>query len=281
MNVFNRTFLGIYSLLWFAACVGLIAMAWNTNQKLDINVGTFHLEAFILSETSDRWIFTAGVGALGLIGLVTFFSAFRSSRPKQSGTVRVRRRSGASVDVTTEVVESLVRDKLEALPHIRQATPLIRSRGDVVETDITVSIDTLASISDVTDRVMDTTRQVLKQEVGADQIRRPVVHITYEELDARPAGRLRPQATPRFQDDELPAPPPRPGSGDARPVSLTTTPDPPREGNPLPPPPSTVSSTESLRGGAPTHGHGSRQLAWREEGPTRPSVRHEGERNDG
>ncbi len=249
MNVFNRTFLGLYSLLWFGACVGLIAMAWNTGQMLDINIGNFSLQAFILSDSTDRWVFSIVVGLLGSVGLITFFSAFRQAGVSGSKSIRARRPDGTIVDVDSEVVEGMLRDELEALPHIRQANPLVRSNGGVVDSQISVSIDAGARIADVTAAVNEATGAVLKHRIGAQQVRRPVIHITYDEVAARPSSGAPRHVEPA--EGPLPPPPPPPPeraisyAADANPV-----PPPPDEGI-LPPPPQRA-RTETLLWDAPS-----------------------------
>jgi hypothetical protein len=224
MNFFNRFFLVIYSLLFIAACAGLIVMAWNQDQKLDIVLGSFNLQAFILSDDRDRWLFSAMMGLLAMIGVISLIMAFsRGGKSASSGTVRLRATDGGVVEIDASAVEALLRSNLESLPQVRQASPHVKAAKGSVETDITVSVYPGASISDITHTVNETTANVLRQQVGATQVRRPVLHITYDELAAVPSGRMRPQSQP--------APgtlPPPPGSVQSQePLTYATPPPPP------------------------------------------------------
>lgn len=209
MNLFNRTFLIIYSILLIAACAGLAVLAWNTGQMLDIEAGNFELQAFILTEGTDRWIFTAILGAVGLVGLVTLVTAVRPGRRAavSGGNVRIRRDDGAVVDVDTNVIESMLREELERLDQVRLASAVVSTRKDVVESDITVTIQPYASIADVTDDILDATADVVRNQVGVEKVRRPTLHITYDEIEARPATMHRRPSRPAISEDELPPPP--------------------------------------------------------------------------
>lgn len=234
MNFFNRFFLVIYSLLWIAACAGLIVMAWNQDQKLDIVAGTFNLQAFIVSDDRDRWLFTGMLGLLALIGVISLLTAFaRGGRSGSSSTVRLRATDGGVVEIDSSAVEALLRSNLESLPQVRQASPKVKAVKGSVETDITVSVYPGASITDITHTVNETTATVLRQQVGATQVRRPVLHITYDELAAVPSGRMRPQSAPVATPGAVPPPPDSAPSQE----SLAYTPPPP-------PPPA---SSEPLR----------------------------------
>ena len=238
MNFFNRFFLVIYSLLFIAACAGLVVMAWNQDQKLDIVLGSFNLQAFILSNDSDRWLFTAMMGLLAMIGVISLITAFsRGGKSASSGTVRLRATDGGVVEIDASAVEALLRSNLESLPQVRQASPHVKASKGSVETDITVSVYPGASISDITHTVNETTANVLRQQVGATQVRRPVLHITYDELAAVPSGRMRPQSPPSagtlppppgYQQPQEPLayapPPPPPASTASEPLRYETQP---------------------------------------------------------
>jgi hypothetical protein len=78
----------------------------------------------------------------------------------------------------------------------------VRTRGGAIESEITLSIDPGANIAEVTSTVSEATGAVLREQVGATQVRRPTIKITYDELDVRhPVPR--PTAPP-----EGPLPPP-------------------------------------------------------------------------
>lgn len=188
MNGLRRFFLALYSVVFIAACGGLLALAWNEDQKLDITVRHFNLQAFIDASDSNRAVFTAMLVPFVLLGVLTLTVAFWISRGGSRGTLRLKQSDGGTVEVTAQALETLLRDALNRIPEIRQASPTVRLSGGAVDSTITVTIEPSASIANVTGLVTQTTAQVLKEQVGVTNVRRPHVRINYDEIAARPAG---------------------------------------------------------------------------------------------
>ncbi|MDZ7727997.1 MAG: hypothetical protein U5Q44_07275 [Dehalococcoidia bacterium] len=239
MNVFNRIFLVIYSLLWIAACAGLAVMAWNEGQMLDIAAGEFNLQAFIDSTGTDRWIFTAMMALLALSASSPWSRPSAGARPGRRASCASRPPTAASSKCRRRPSRPSSAPKIENIPGIGQAAPVVAAKGGIVETDITVSADPGASISDVTHVVNETTTRVLREQVGATQARRPTLHITYEEIAGPPRHGTRPQAPGAGT-----VPPPPPSRNDA-------SASPPPEGESVPPPPETSRANAPLATGAP------------------------------
>ena len=68
MNGLRRVVLVLYSLLLIAACGGITALAWNQDRKLDMNVGDFNAQAFVASTDTARWIVTAILVVIAIVG---------------------------------------------------------------------------------------------------------------------------------------------------------------------------------------------------------------------
>ncbi len=188
MNGLRRLFLALYSVALIAACGGLLALAWNQDQKLDISVRHFNLQAFIDASDSNRAVFTAVLVPFILLGVLTLSIAFWATSRGGRGTLVLKQSDGGTVEVTAQALETLLRDALNELPEIRQATPIVRLAGGAIDSTITVSIEPSASIANVTGLVTQTTGQVLREQVGVTTVRRPHVRINYDEISARPAG---------------------------------------------------------------------------------------------
>jgi hypothetical protein len=206
MNVLGRIFLIIYSILWMAACGGLIALAWNDDKKLDIEAGDLNLQAFITSGDAERWLFSVLLGALAVLGLLTLILAVIPSSRRSTGSIQMRGSDGSLVEVQASAIEALLRDDLEQLPDVRSAQPLVRASGSSVETDIKLAIEPSATIADVTAAANEATRAVLRDQVGATSVKNPILRIAYDP-SARPlsAGKTKPQAAA-----PIPSPPPPP-----------------------------------------------------------------------
>lgn len=196
MNGMRRFFLALYSVVLIAACGGLIYLAWNEEQQLDIQVRDFNLVAYIDATRNYQIAFTAMLAPFILLGLITLVIALITPAGAPGGRLRLRQADGGTVDVTAASLESLLRDELQRLPEIRQATPKVRLAGGAIDSDIAVVIEPSASIAQVTSLVTETTRQVLKEQVGVSAIRRPRLSVSYDEMAARPVGAGRAPAPP-------------------------------------------------------------------------------------
>src|SRR6185437_14529419 len=127
MNGLRRTLLALYGLLLIAAAGGLIALAWNQDQKLDLNIGDFNLQAFVVSSNAAKYGVTAVLAVIALIGLFSLIVAvMRDDRAGARGTLRLRQTDGGTVEVTSGSIESLLRDELEQLPDVRSVDPRVR-----------------------------------------------------------------------------------------------------------------------------------------------------------
>ncbi len=184
MNVLRRVLLALYSILLAAAAGGFIALAWNQDQKLDLSVRHLNLQAFITSSTGEKWAFTAVMGVVIAVGLLSLVVAFmRGGTSSEDRSLRLHQTDGGTVEITASSLEALLRDQLEALPLVGRASPRVRLRAGAIESDITVTTDPGASIASVTAAVAETTARTFKELVGVSHIRRPHVRIEHE-----PAG---------------------------------------------------------------------------------------------
>jgi hypothetical protein len=206
--------LALYSVAFIAACGGLLALTWNEDKKLDITVRHFNLQAFIDATDSNRVVFTVLLAPFVLLGVVTLVVAFWIESAASKGVLRMRQTDGGTVEVTATAIETLLRDALNRLPEIHRSSPRVRLSGGAVDTDIAVVIEPSASIANITGLVAQTTADVLKQQVGVTDIRRPNIRISYDEIAARPAGGGAPAGV-----TAPPAPPVEPAKDEEQPES--------------------------------------------------------------
>jgi hypothetical protein len=212
MNGLRRTLLVIYSLTLIAAAGGLIALAWNQERKLDLNVGEFNLQAFVTSTSNAKYGVTAALGAIALLGFITLVIAVLRDSKGARGTLRMRQADGGSVEVTAAAIESLLREELQQLPEVRTVNPRVRlGSGGAVETFIDASIEPSANIAQVTNDLSQGVANVLRTQVGVTNVKRPAIKISYDDLNVR--GIPPRQAAPR---------PPRPAA--AGPSEFDTAP---------------------------------------------------------
>ena len=186
MNALRRILLAFYSVLLLAATGGLIALAWNQDKKLDLEVNSFNLEAFIASSDDAKWVITAILAAIGLFAFVTLVIAFMRASQGSKGTLRLKQADGGTVEVTAGNIETLLREELESLPEVRRVVPRVRVRSGVVDTHLDATIEPSASIAHATSVLGDGVATVLREQVGVTSVRRPTIRISYDDLAARP-----------------------------------------------------------------------------------------------
>lgn len=205
MNAVRRSFLVLYSLLLIAAAGGLIALAWNQDRKLDLNISDFNVQAFVNSTDAWKWIATAILAAIALLGLFTLIIAVtRDGMASSRGTLRMKQTDGGTVEVTAAAIENLLRDELQRLPEVREVDPRVRLTGGAVDTYLDAVIEPSASIAHVTTVLGQGVATVLRDQVGVTNIRRPNIKIRYDEVNARP---VRSEPMPRPQMASRPVPP--------------------------------------------------------------------------
>ena len=211
MNVLARFLLALFGAVWVAACAGLAVMAWNDDEKLDVSVEDFNLQAFIDADDAERWIFTVALALVALFGALALFLAFRPSRPDVArGAVRLRQADGGTVEVTADALERLLSEELVQLNDVRAADAAVRLRGNTVTTDLTLTVSPEARIADVTTLVGQRVTEVFRDQVGVTDVRRPLVRLAYE--GGGPVA-PRPSAPPQA---ELPPPPQEPENEESR-----------------------------------------------------------------
>lgn len=198
MNGLRRALLIVYSLLLVAAAGGLIALTWNDSQKLDLEVGSFNLQAFVAASDNAKLAATAAFAAVGLVGVLSLLVALQRQSGGSHGALRLKQAEGGSVDVSATALERLLRDELMRVSEIRDVAPKVRVAGGSVQSDITVTIEPSTNIAHITNTIASVTNQALREQVGVTSVRRPHVRILYEEMLARPPGAsVSPRAMPQ------------------------------------------------------------------------------------
>lgn len=206
MNALRRVLLVLYSLLLLAALGGIGSLAWNQDEKLDLDINDLNIQAFVDAGDGAKLALTGVLAGIAVFAIITLLIAIwpKRSRYRSKDTLRIRQSDGGTVEVTAGAIETLLRQELEALPEVRTAQPRVRLSGGAVDTHLDAKIEPSVSIAEATKLLSGTVDQVLRELVGVTAIRRPIIRITYDEMNVRPAGSLRrnePMSPPVYPDD--------------------------------------------------------------------------------
>ena len=184
MNALRRFCLAIYSLLLIAAAGALIALTWADNQQFDWTIGGWNFQALVNSSNGGKIVFTIILAVIAFIGLLTLILAvFRDSVRNPRGALRLRQTDGGTIEVTGRAIESLLRDELQRLPDVRSVDPHVRLVGGAVDTNLAAVIAPTANIATVTSTLSQGVSNILRDQVGVTNVRRPSIRI---EQDAAP-----------------------------------------------------------------------------------------------
>jgi hypothetical protein len=194
MNALRRLCLAIYSLLLIAAAGALIALTWASDQQFNWTVGGWNFQALVNASDAGKIVFTIILGAIAVVGLLTLLLAvFRESVTGQRGSLRLRQTDGGTIEVTGRAIESLLRDELQRLPDVRSVNPRVRLTGGAVDTSLDAVISPTANIATVTSTLSQGVANILRDQVGVTNVRRPSIRIEQDATpdygrDYRPAG---------------------------------------------------------------------------------------------
>lgn len=201
MSTVRRVLLAFYSLLLMGAAIGLDILAWNTSKKLDINTGSFQLQAFVTATDTAKWGFTALMAAVVLIGFVTLLMALVDPSASWSrGSFRVRRPDGARVELPLQHVERALRQEIERLPGVLSATPRIRYNEGAIESYVSALVEPLVSVPHVTNAISNTTIAAIREQVGEGAIHPPVVSVETARAASTAGGTAAPSPERRADD---------------------------------------------------------------------------------
>jgi hypothetical protein len=201
VNALRRFLLVLHALLLLGVVGGLISLAWDQDEQLDLNISDLNVQAFVEAGDNAKYAFTAVLGLIALVALISLLVALWPQREGRRGALKIKQTDGGFVEVTPGAIEALLRDELEALPEVRRANPRVRLNGGAIDTHVDADIEPSASIAHITKVLSSTVDSTLREHVGVTSARRPVIRINYDEAAARPIPGRRVR----------PAPPPEPG----------------------------------------------------------------------
>ncbi len=179
MNAVLRLLVAVYSTLFVAACGALAGLAWNQDQQIDLEIESFNFVAYVDAGTAEKWALTGVLAVLALAALGAMLVALRRPARGSRGTVRWRQADGSVLEMPATTIEGMLRDALRGLPGVRETRPIVRASGGTVATELRLTVDGSTTVSELSHAASDITFRVLREQVGALDVKRPVVRIEY------------------------------------------------------------------------------------------------------
>ena len=183
MSNLHRWLLAFYSALVIGGCAGVALLAWEQNRQLDIDLNGFRLVSSITSGNAEKWAFLFLVAVIAAFALLTLLIAVFPPGQAKRGVFRLRQPGGGVVEVTSTSLETVLRDELGRLPDVREVTARVSMVDGVIQPDVSIVIEPAAQIAHVAAAVVHVTVEALRERVGITEVRRPGVHVTYQEWD--------------------------------------------------------------------------------------------------
>lgn len=217
MNAVLRLLVVVYSALLIAACGALAGLAWNQDQQIELSIRNFRFVAYVDAASAEKWALTGAVALLALLALGLALLAVRRPARGSRGTLRWRQSDGSVLEMPAATIEGMLRDALRGLVGVRETRPIVRASGGTVSTEVRLTVDGTASVSELSHAASDITFRVLREQVGAMDVKRPVVRIEYAPGTApRPAPTAHTPAGATAPLPPIPPPPAEePASGSA------------------------------------------------------------------
>jgi hypothetical protein len=182
MTTFNRI---VTSLLWLAlmaliavvAVIPLAGIAWLQDQLTQAETT---VRAW---QETDPNNFLIGQVAVGVIALLIFglLIGLEIWSGRRRG-VRIRTAQGGSAELDTSSISRRLSWQLDQLAEVISVVPIVKSKGGSVDIKLEIETAPTVDVSMKTDEVVDTTRDLIEQEMGL-KLGKLDVHMRYAPID--------------------------------------------------------------------------------------------------
>lgn len=190
VNLFNRIAMSVILLLLIvsALLVSLLPKPVIQSLRFALDVAEYNLD-------SPAQLVGAVVGLLVAVG--AFLLLIAELRPSARQTVVVAQVAGGTAELTTESVALRVKRVAESIGSIREATPVVHSRGKAVDIFVRLFTDPDIDLPQKTEEVMQAVRTETQTKMGVPikTLRVTVKHATAEGGLPRPLPEIPPKPT--------------------------------------------------------------------------------------
>jgi hypothetical protein len=179
VNALRRTLLAALGAVLAVAAFGMAVLGARQDRKLDLNIGSFNLEAFIESGDAAQLWFTLLMALFIALAFIIIAVAFWPDEPREVNVIRVRQRDGTIIEVDRMAVESAVSEEVSRLPDIRAVETHARLFKRSVETALDVTVYSGTSVFLVSTAIGDCVERVLGEQFNVSGPR-PRIRVSYE-----------------------------------------------------------------------------------------------------
>ena len=179
MNALRRTLLAASGALLAVAAFGLAVLAARQDRKLDINIGSFTLEAFIDSGDAAQVVFTLLMALVIVLAFLVIIVAFWPDEPREVSVIRVRQRDGTVIEVDGMAIESAITEEVSHLPDVGAVATRATLYRQSVETALDVTVYPGTSVFLVSTAIGDSVERVLGEQFNVSGPR-PRIRVSYE-----------------------------------------------------------------------------------------------------
>jgi hypothetical protein len=130
----------------------------------------------------------AGILIFVIIAALALFLIYLEVRPRRKRYIRVQAVSGGMATISIESVEQQLEYRLDPIPHVINASPIVRAKRNKVQARVDVTVDPAGNVPSMASKLMENVREVLTEEMGLQVFGEPQVRMT---VARTPEGRGR------------------------------------------------------------------------------------------
>jgi len=174
MNIFNRIVIVLLSLVAIILCSTLLIAPVAVLRAVALQAGSL-ADAL----TAQPWYVVLGVGvvvALLFDAVLCILIVCEVYRPPQRA-IRIEKAAGGVVMVSVASIADRLKYELDQLPGVLRVRPKVRGKrgGVVLDLDVEVAFD--ANVPEKSERILETARRVVEDDMGLKVSRPPKVNL--------------------------------------------------------------------------------------------------------
>jgi hypothetical protein len=193
MNLFNRIVLIVVFLALAAGGVAVAVMAWTLpNESIERLA-----EAVQWLDDNNQELERAALAAAALfVAVVAIALLLLELMPRPISDVKVTDVKAGDAYLSTAAIGQRIEEAVGRVSHVSDVRAIVKARRKGVELSLDLHVEPQANLATVTDAAIETTRDVLTNQVHVALVAPPRVRLHYRELVLKRGAATRPAQTP-------------------------------------------------------------------------------------